>query len=152
MLLKNRSDETVNASSLHFIALSLSTLYEFERWTCLLKQQTSITVYRLWTKENQLQISICRKQTEVCRFRFPKMPFSVSSIFCQCVSVRTGTYSYLYLYLYFYLYAAVSNGKWKTEAQATFLNPLTICSSCKRKFVVCPFVDEETNFSICKRT
>ncbi len=35
--------------------------------------------------------------------------------------------------------------KRKTEAQAIFLNPFTICSSCKQKFVVCPFVDEDTN-------
>ncbi len=28
-----------------------------------------------------------------------------------------------------------------------FLNPFTICSSCKWKFVVCPFVDKETNGS-----
>ncbi len=28
-----------------------------------------------------------------------------------------------------------------------FLNPFTICSSCKRKFVVCPFVDKERNKS-----
>jgi hypothetical protein len=33
----------------------------------------SITVYRLPTKENKLLLSfsVCRKQTEVCRFRFP---------------------------------------------------------------------------------
>jgi hypothetical protein len=31
------------------------------------------------------------------------------------------------------------------EAQAIFLNPFTICSSCKRKIVVCSFVDEQTN-------
>jgi hypothetical protein len=28
-----------------------------------------------------------------------------------------------------------------------FLNPFTVCSSCKRKFVICPFVDGETNGS-----
>jgi hypothetical protein len=28
-----------------------------------------------------------------------------------------------------------------------FLNPFTVCKLCKRKFVVCPFVDEETNGS-----
>ncbi len=35
--------------------------------------------------------------------------------------------------------------KWKAEAKAIFLNQFTVCSSCKRKFVICPFVDEETN-------
>jgi hypothetical protein len=40
-----------------------------------------------------------------------------------------------------------SNRKRKTEAQAIFLNPFTFCSSCKQKFVICPFVNEETNRS-----
>jgi hypothetical protein len=35
-----------------------------------------------------------------------------------------------------------SNKKWKTEAQAIFLNPFTICISCKLKIV-----DKETNGS-----
>jgi hypothetical protein len=32
------------------------------------------------------------------------------------------------------------------EAQAIFFNPFTVCSSCKRKFVVCPFfyTEEQT--------
>jgi hypothetical protein len=33
------------------------------------------------------------------------------------------------------------------EAHAIFLNPFTVCSTCKRRFVVCSFVDEETNGS-----
>ncbi len=33
------------------------------------------------------------------------------------------------------------------EAQAIFLNPCTVYSLCKRKFVVCSFVDEKTNGS-----
>ncbi len=37
--------------------------------------------------------------------------------------------------------------KRKTELQAIFLNPFTICSSCKRQFVVCLFVDQETKGS-----
>jgi hypothetical protein len=32
-------------------------------------------------------------------------------------------------------------------ALAIFLNPFTICAFCKQKFVVCPFVCEETNGS-----
>jgi hypothetical protein len=34
-----------------------------------------------------------------------------------------------------------------TETQVIFFNQFTVCSSCKRKFVICPFVDEETNGS-----
>ncbi len=40
-----------------------------------------------------------------------------------------------------------SNRKQKMEAHVIFLNPLTVCSSCKQKFVVCPIVEEETNRS-----
>jgi hypothetical protein len=40
----------------------------------------------------------------------------------------------------------------KTAAQAIFLNPLTVCLSCLRKFVVCSFVDDETNGSYPKQT
>ncbi len=31
----------------------------------------------------------------------------------------------------------------ETKAQAIFLHPFTVFSSCKQKFTVCPFVDEE---------
>jgi hypothetical protein len=59
------------------------------RWARLLKQQSSITIYRLSTKENKLpfSVSIFRKEMEVYHFRFPfaankwKLPFSVSSVF-----------------------------------------------------------------------
>ncbi len=39
--------------------------------------------------------------------------------------------------------------KWEVEnrSQAIFLYPFPLCSSCKRKFVVCPFVCKETNGS-----
>ncbi len=40
-----------------------------------------------------------------------------------------------------------SGGNQKTEAQGIFLYPFTVCASCKLKFVICPFVDEETNKS-----
>jgi hypothetical protein len=59
-----------------------------------------------------------------------------------CVYAFMRVYIYLYLYLHLYLNAAISNGKRKMEAQ---VNMFTLCSSFKWKFVVCPFVDEETN-------
>jgi hypothetical protein len=39
----------------------------------------------------------------------------------------------------------MENGK--TKAQAFFLNPFTVSSLYKRKFVACPFVDDQTNGS-----
>jgi hypothetical protein len=59
----------------------------------LWKQQSSITVYRLATKENKLLFSVSRKQTAVCRFCFPH--------------IYNGSID-----IYFYInMAAVSNGK-----------------------------------------
>ncbi len=47
-------------------------------------------------------------------------------------------YTYTYTYCHF---------KRKTEVQTFFFNPFTVCSLHKRKYFVCPFVDEETNGS-----
>ncbi len=46
-----------------------------------------------------------------------------------------------------------SGGNQKTEALGIFLYPFTVCASRKRKFDICPFVDEESkqNLPICKR-
>jgi hypothetical protein len=44
--------------------------------------------------------------------------------------------------------------KQKTEARAILLKPFTVYSLCKQKFVVCLFVDKETNrsYPFCKQT
>ncbi len=49
-----------------------------------------------------------------------------------------------YMYTYTYTVYVYCRFKWKTEAQAFFLNPFSVCSSYKWKFVVCPFIVEET--------
>ncbi len=53
------------------------------------------------------------------------------------------TYRYTYTYIQYFLPFQMKNGKTKT--QAFFLNPCTASSSYKRKFVACPFVDDQTN-------
>jgi hypothetical protein len=45
------------------------------------------------------------------------------------------------------LWEKISSGIRKTEGQAIFRNLFTVYSLCKWKFVVCPFVDEETKES-----
>ncbi len=62
---------TMTTSGIFRLLLS-GTLPFQHRWTQLLKQQTSFTVYHLPTEENKLpfSVSVCSKQTEVCRFRF----------------------------------------------------------------------------------
>ncbi len=44
--------------------------------------------------------------------------------------------------------------KEKKEAQVIFLNLFTSCSSCKWKFVICPFVRQRNKrkLSVCKQT
>jgi hypothetical protein len=94
-------------------------------------KQTSVFYFRL------------QQQTEVCQCCLPlgankwKLPFSVSSVFCIHMLRICCLFN-------MYIYATVSNRKRITKAQAIFLNPFTVNSLCKCKFVVCPFVDEET--------
>jgi hypothetical protein len=94
------------------------------------------------------------KQTAVFRLRLQqinkvcRLPFFM----CVCVFVCGGVrvwviFLFLFVNLYLYLQAAVSNGKQKNGSPCDFLNPFTVGSSCQRKFVVCPFVDEKINRS-----
>ncbi len=106
------------------------SVYFKHPWAHSRNQQTVITVYRLPSKEN-------------------KLSFSVSSIFCiytvyryiYCIFIFASTY------LYLYIYRTCCCFKRKMEAQAIFLDPFIVCSSCKWKLVVCPFIYVETNRS-----
>jgi hypothetical protein len=48
-------------------------------------------------------------------------------------------------HIYIFSFCICCRFKRKTEVQVIFLNPFTVCSLCIRKFVVCPFIDEETS-------
>ncbi len=120
----------------HLVRYRAYLIHRNHRWARLLKQQRSITVYRLLTKENKLL--------------FP-FPFSLKiywngNIYIR-ISISTCISIYicisLYISIYLYIYATVSNRKRKKEAKAIFLNLLIVCSSCKWKFVFFPFVYEE---------
>jgi hypothetical protein len=89
-------------------------------------KQTSFFRFLFSNGSLPIPFFFCNKQTEVAIF--------VSSVFRLRNSGNTDNGD-----------MESSNGKRKTEDHAIFLNPSTVCSSCKRKFVVCPFVDEETN-------
>ncbi len=124
----------------------------------LLKQQSSITIYRFPTKEKKLPLLfpfVANRSFSVSVFRLQQTKKS-----CRFLLVPFTEYLYIFcrfnIYIYIYLYENRTDGKrqllyvcciWEMEAQVVFLNPFSICSSCKRKFVVCPFVDEETNGS-----
>jgi hypothetical protein len=100
-----------------------------------MKQQSSILVYRLQTKENKLpfSLSVCSKQTEVCRFHFPfaanirKLSFSIYTYIYDAVQYKYCMYirkTELYIYIQ---YICAENGtkgkqqllfvccKWKTD-------------------------------------
>ncbi len=64
-------------------------------------------------------------------------------IYIYSVHIHLHNNIHINIYIYIYIYNAVSNGKRKP--QAFFFNPFTVCSSHKRKFIVSPFADEETN-------
>jgi hypothetical protein len=103
----------------------------------VLKQQTSINVYRLPTKENKLPFAENKRKFALFVFRLYILMYKYTSVYF---------YFSLYVCRYTYIYC-LSNAKRKTEAQAIFLYLFTVCSFCKRKFVVCPFFGEETNGS-----
>ncbi len=103
------------------------------RWASLLKQQKSITVYRLSTKENKLPVSVfhlqetngsspfpfsvCSKQMEVAVFR--QLRFQNLYIFkrqhiyryllnrraCLLKHIHIHTYTYMYIYTYTCIYS-----------------------------------------------
>ncbi len=109
----------------------------------LLRQQSSITVYCLPTKENNLSFSIFRLQQTNQSCCFPLVSFSIYVFICI-----------YYIYIQIYIYTTISNGKPKTGAQVIFLDLFTVCSLCKWKFVICPFIDKgkQCKLSVFKRT
>jgi hypothetical protein len=87
--------------------------------------------------------SVFRKQTEVAIFHFP-VPFSVCGIpetWRLGQAWKHGEMETL----------KMGMEEWRQQAKngsppgRLKKNLFTICSTCKQKFVVCPFVDEETN-------
>jgi hypothetical protein len=83
----------------HFSALGDLTFNSYQ-WARSLKQQSSISVYNLTAKENNIPflVSVFSEQTDFCHFHFPfaanklKSPFSASSIFfykCRVVALNT---------------------------------------------------------------
>ncbi len=83
-----------------------------------------------WNSNCQLPLVICRLRKT--NFRFP---FSANK-WKLVVSVFRFPF-------------AANKRKFQTEngSPGNFLNPFTVCSPCKRNFVVCPFADENTNRS-----
>jgi hypothetical protein len=113
------------------------------RWARLLKQ-TAIVDYRLPFANKGKQTSLCSKSGSL-PFPFAenkrKLPFSIGSVFCLRNSGNVETWRHGD--------GGMENEeiKQKTEAQPIFLNPFTVCSSCKWKFVFCQFFNEEINGS-----
>ncbi len=116
--------------------------------------ETAIVDYRLsfadQGKQTSVSISVCSKRREVCHFHFPfaankwKLPFSMSSI-CRIYRVISIYIYYLYKKHNYINICCYFKRKIENRSPGNFLYPFTICSSCKRKFVVYPFVDKEAN-------
>ncbi len=117
----------------------------------------SIDGHVCWNSERRLSFIVCRPRKTNFFFRFPfaenkrkfaasvfrfkkqtEVAVSLSSVFPLYISLSIYNYIYIYVCCCF---------KQKTVAQAIFFNPFAVCSSCIRKFVVCPFVYAETNVS-----
>jgi hypothetical protein len=109
--------------------------------------ETEIIDYRLSFANHgkQISVSVCCKQTEVCRSVLRLQQTNGS---CCFPLVPIFVYIYMMKQQHIHIYThAFLNRKRKKEAQTIFLNPFTVCSPCKGKFVICPFVVKETNRS-----
>ncbi len=124
--------------------------------TRLLKQQQSITVYRLLTKENKLPFSLsaCSKQTEFCRFRslfngscrFSLVPFSVytctytrkTRIIYKCMYNCICMYMCIYIYctrIYDIHISIHTNGQ---TTNFRWYDEQTVTAACMYKYIL-PF-------------
>jgi hypothetical protein len=114
-----------------------SLLGEFliSEWVRLVMGWTVIDGHVWWNSNRQLSFIICRPSKT--NFLFPFLFAANNRKIAVYVSEFQQTKgSWLFLLVQFFHF------KWKTETQVMFLNPFTpLCSSCKRNFVVCPFVD-----------
>ncbi len=99
-------------------------------------KQTSVFCFCLQQTNGSLlfPFSICRKQTKVAVFHGHGDKETLRWIHGNMETWRHRDME-------------TSNGKWKMGAQPIFLNPFTLWSLCKGKFVFCLFVDEEKNRS-----
>jgi hypothetical protein len=103
-------------------------------------------------KLSSFSVSVYKKYTEVFHFRFPfaenkrKFPFSFSSVFnlqkYEDMDMEIETWKHRDMVTWRWKHGE-PKGKQKTEAHVIFSNLFTVCSSCKRKFVVCNIVEKE---------
>ncbi len=109
------------------------------KWAYWLRQQSSVTVF------------VCRPRKTNFSFSFP---FATNGN-CHFPLIMFSVCIFIFVCIYIYIWANVKwikenriyiyNFQQKMEAQAIFLNPFTVVSSCKWKFVVCLFVGKKTN-------
>jgi hypothetical protein len=114
-----------------FIELNVWSLH---RWARMLKHRLPFIICQ--PRKTKSVFCFCFQQSNgSLHFHFLfaankwKLTISISSIFCLKNSRNMEIDT---------LRHQMENG-----SQAVFLNLFIICSSCKRKFVVCPFVDKE---------
>jgi hypothetical protein len=97
------------------------------------RKQTFVFHFHLQHTNGSLQFPFPVGRKIKGRRHFPFVLFSI--------------YIYIYigkteLYVYIYIYCRL---KWKTEARVIYLSTFTVCSSWQWKFVVCLFVNKETD-------
>jgi hypothetical protein len=129
----------------------IAKIHKIDRLARLLKQQTSITVYRLPTKENKLPFSvssvfriyICILKRQHILYRYVCIDRYIS-ILCIYIYIYIISIS-IYIYIYICIYTPVSNGKWKPRRFS--LIRLPFAHRANGSLSVSPFVSEETNGS-----
>ncbi len=117
---------------------------------------------RLPTKESKLPFSVCRKQTEVCRFRFFYSVCSkqrdvaiFSSVFriyiyiCRYVYIETAAYRCIGIYVYHMLPFQMENGKWKPRRFFFIWLPFAHHTNWSCRLSVCLWRNK-WKLSVCK--
>jgi hypothetical protein len=106
----------------------------------------SIADYRLSFADQGKQTLVFRFRLQQTNGSFPipvsdcrnkrKLPFSVSE------DMKPFSVSFIF---HLRRHEDMETRGYQTETETIYLNPLTVCSSCKRNCVVYAFIDKETN-------
>jgi hypothetical protein len=73
------------------------------------------------------------------------MSVCMSEGVCVCRFIFISSFVLIFLFLFIFIFIVICWFQMENGSPGACLNPFTVCSSCKRKFVVFPLVDEETN-------
>ncbi len=107
-------------------------------------------VYKYWCRISDIGKTFIPISDIISNYKHfsPILDVPISgSVRCRWSQISDWVPTYVHIYgkqnyLVYIIFSNCCRFKRKTEDQAIFLSPFNVCSSGKRKFVVCPFADE----------